>query len=54
MLAPSDTAIVVGEASQQPARARPAPLPVRLTAAELEAHAKFIAELGADAIWNLS
>ena len=52
MLAPSDTAIVVGEVSQQPARVRPIQLPSRLTPAELEAHAKIVSELGADAIWN--
>jgi DNA polymerase-3 subunit epsilon len=43
---------VVGEVSQQPARVRPIQLPSRLTSAELEAHAKFVSELGADAIWN--
>jgi DNA polymerase-3 subunit epsilon len=35
-------------------RARPEPLPPRLTQAEAEAHAKFVAkELGKDALWNL-
>ena len=34
------------------ARARPQPLPSRLTAAELEAHAAFIAVLGAKALWG--
>ena len=31
---------------------RPAPLPPRLTEAELAAHATFVATLGANAIWN--
>jgi DNA polymerase-3 subunit epsilon len=52
MLAPSDTAIVVSDAAQQPARARPIPLGPRITEAEREAHSAFIGELGADAIWN--
>ena len=52
MLAPSDTAIVVSDAAQQPARARPIPLRPRITEAEREAHSAFIGELGADAIWN--
>jgi DNA polymerase-3 subunit epsilon len=52
MLAPTDTAIVVGEASQQPARVRLAPLAPRITQAELEAHARFVADLGPEAIWN--
>ena len=30
---------------------RPRPLPPRLTAAEAEAHAGFVAELGAGALW---
>jgi DNA polymerase-3 subunit epsilon len=33
-------------------RARPTPLPSRVTDAELMAHASFIATLGASAIWN--
>ena len=32
-------------------RQRPAPLPVRLTAAERAAHAAFVATLGPGAIW---
>ncbi|MDD8022097.1 MAG: DNA polymerase III subunit epsilon [Paracoccaceae bacterium] len=31
---------------------RPAPLPARVTAAETEAHAAFVAKLGETAIWN--
>lgn len=31
---------------------RPAPLPPRMTAAEAEAHAAFVAKLGEDAIWK--
>ncbi|HVZ68004.1 MAG TPA: DNA polymerase III subunit epsilon [Rhizomicrobium sp.] len=54
MLAPSDAETAIRETVQQAARARPAPLAPRLTDAELEAHAKFIAELGEDAIWNLA
>jgi DNA polymerase-3 subunit epsilon len=34
-----------------PRRPRPAPLPSRLTAAEAEAHAVFIGELGPEALW---
>ena len=52
MLSPSDVEAVVKEAIQQAARTRPAPLAPRITDAELDAHAKFVAELGADAIWN--
>jgi DNA polymerase-3 subunit epsilon len=52
MLSPSDVEAVVKEAVQQAARTRPAPLAPRITDAELDAHAKFVAELGADAIWN--
>lgn len=33
-------------------RARPAPLPARLTDAEREAHRKFVATLGKDALWR--
>jgi DNA polymerase III subunit epsilon len=35
-----------------PRRARPAPLPPRLTEAEAEAHAAFVAKMGATAIWS--
>lgn len=35
----------------QPARARPAPLPPRLTALEAEAHAALVATLGSGALW---
>ncbi len=34
------------------ARQRPAPLPARLTAEDEAAHARFVATLGADAIWK--
>ncbi|HEY4126161.1 MAG TPA: DNA polymerase III subunit epsilon [Rhizomicrobium sp.] len=53
MLAPTDIAIATSDLAQQPARVRPAPLPPRITVAEQEAHAVFIGELGAEAIWNL-
>lgn len=33
-------------------RPRPEPLPPRITAAEAEAHAAFVAALGADALWS--
>ena len=52
MLSPSDVEAVVKEAIQQAARTRPNPLAPRITDAELEAHAKFVIELGADAVWN--
>ena len=52
MLAPSDAVIIAAEVTMQPARIRPIPLAPRITQAELEAHAKFVIELGADAIWN--
>ena len=35
-----------------PARRRPAPLPSRLTQAELAAHASLVGTLGADALWQ--
>ena len=38
--------------SRGTARPRPQPLPSRLTAAELDAHAAFIAGLGAKAVWR--
>jgi DNA polymerase III subunit epsilon len=31
---------------------RPRPLPPRITPAEVEAHAAFVAELGAEALWH--
>jgi len=52
MLAPSDAVIIAAEVTMQPARIRPIPLAPRITQAELEAHAKFVIDLGADAIWN--
>ncbi|WP_321334552.1 DNA polymerase III subunit epsilon [Breoghania sp.] len=39
----------VGARSIQP---RPTPLPSRLTEAEMEAHAKFVAKLGDEAVWR--
>lgn len=36
----------------RPCRARPAPLPARLTEEERRAHTAFIAELGEDAVWK--
>lgn len=51
-LAPSDIETAVMEMVQETTRTRPKPLPPRLTQAELEAHAKFVAELGEGAIWN--
>lgn len=53
MLAPTDIAIAASDIAQQPARIRPTPLGPRITVAEQEAHAAFIADLGAEAIWNL-
>ena len=38
--------------TRQPARARPQPLPPRLTEAEKAAHAAFIETLGGDVIWR--
>ncbi|MDO5703906.1 MAG: DNA polymerase III subunit epsilon [Paracoccus sp. (in: a-proteobacteria)] len=35
-----------------PATARPVPLPSRLTSAEVEAHAEFVAKLGDKALWQ--
>jgi DNA polymerase-3 subunit epsilon len=51
-LAPRDTVRVVSDI-RIPALQRPEPLPARISAAELEAHAAFIAaELGSDAVWT--
>ena len=52
LLAPGDAG--QGPAEElRPVRQRPEPLPPRLTAAELEAHAKFVSkELGEAAIWK--
>ncbi|HWA03696.1 MAG TPA: DNA polymerase III subunit epsilon [Rhizomicrobium sp.] len=45
--------IAVAAVEIRAARARPAPLPPRLTPAESQAHAAFVAgELGADAVWG--
>jgi DNA polymerase-3 subunit epsilon len=44
-----------GQDSSRPVRARPTPLPSRLTLAESEAHAAFVTEeLGKDALWKAS
>jgi DNA polymerase III subunit epsilon len=54
-LASSGAAPVAGQRRGSTARAkakpRPQPLPARLTAADLDAHAAFIAALGAKALW---
>lgn len=43
--------VQAGPTGVQPRRPRPVPLPSRLTAAEAEAHAAFVARLGASAVW---
>ncbi|MEM6489433.1 MAG: DNA polymerase III subunit epsilon [Pseudomonadota bacterium] len=53
----SNRAGVRGAAQDRPSstaahRRRPAPLPPRLTAAEAEAHADFIADIGEHALWH--
>lgn len=51
-LAPRDAAPVISEI-RVPTLPRPEPLPSRISAAELEAHAFFVAaELGSDAVWR--
>ncbi|WP_417582017.1 DNA polymerase III subunit epsilon [Pelagibacterium sp.] len=40
-----------GAGNRPPARTRPTPLPARLTAAEKQAHAGFVAEMGDAAVW---
>jgi DNA polymerase-3 subunit epsilon len=51
MLGPGEAALAVTEAAV--ARSRPRPLAPRVTAAETDAHAAFVAgELGKDAVWN--
>ena len=40
-----------GSGTRPPARARPTPLPARLTAQEKQAHAAFIAQMGDSAMW---
>ena len=42
----------VGRGYSHIAKIRPAPLPNRLTEADLAAHQAFVAELGPKAIWN--
>lgn len=52
ILAPSDMS-ANGGGEMRPVRQRPEPLPSLVTAAELEAHAKFVAkELGDAAVWK--
>ncbi len=53
-LAPADSEIVVAEGIVASiVRQRPVPLASRLSAAEIAAHADFVArELGSDAVWN--
>jgi DNA polymerase-3 subunit epsilon len=52
-LAPLDTETEAGQADARPSRQRVAALASRLTEAEREAHAAFVAgELGKDPIWN--
>lgn len=46
-----ETAAAQDSGAWQP-RPRPVPLPTRITAAEAQAHAAFVAGLGADALWN--
>ncbi len=41
-----------GQATYQPRKPRPTPLPSRLSEAEVEAHAAFLATLGENAIWK--
>lgn len=43
--------VQAGPTGVLPRRPRPVPLPSRLTAAEAEAHAAFVARLGASAVW---
>lgn len=51
-LAPGDIVLGSGSETARIARARPHPLPERLTAAEREAHGLFVTtELGGDAVW---
>lgn len=52
-LAPLDSEAVIELVEARPSRLRVAPLPPRLTEAEREAHAAFVAaELGNDPLWN--
>lgn len=53
VLVPQTTATVEGPASApiRPRAPRPVPLPPRITAAEREAHAAFVARLGAKSLW---
>ena len=41
-----------GTGIRKPAKARPTPLPLRLTEAEIEAHRVFLGELKGEAIWS--
>jgi len=52
-LAPLDAEAPAGPGNARPSRQRVAPLPSRLTEAEREAHAAFVAkELGSDPVWS--
>jgi DNA polymerase-3 subunit epsilon len=54
-LGPAGTAAVAAGSEMRAARIRPEPLPPRLSAAEAEAHAAFVAkELGKDPLWNVA
>jgi DNA polymerase III subunit epsilon len=48
----TDRKMQTGGRAQAPRRSRPAPLPARLTQAEAEAHAAFVARMGDTAIWS--
>jgi len=53
LLSPQDEASVTVSVETRVARARPEPLAPRVSAAEAEAHAAFVAqELGAEALWS--
>lgn len=55
LLSPQDEASVSAVIETRVARARPAPLAPRMSEAETEAHAAFVAkELGTDAVWSWS
>jgi DNA polymerase III subunit epsilon len=53
-LGPAEATIEIGAGDFRAARARPEPLPSRLTAEEAQAHTAFVeAELGKDPLWKL-
>lgn len=51
VLATSEASAAAARSRRQPAAARPAPLPSRLTADDETRHAAFVHTLGADALW---